>query len=242
MTISSFLDLFKELCLSLFNFLKLIINQNIVQTIIAVFIGGYLSSKISNKQVKDSNNFIILNQSKNEIMENVNSAHVNVNEYIVLLGKICDVILKSNEQVINDETRFKLFNYTNDVTNVINSNRISGNTINANIRLLNSIYENENAVFDEFRKHFLKNLTECTLFMDLKLNKMLELMDKNQKKEIELEEVKKLANSLMFNIFNDIEIKEFINSDAFELYNFINSKISLLIKTDRVKRKRKTEH
>ena len=233
MGLSSFLDLINELIKCMFNFLQLIINQNIVQTIIAVFIGGYLSSKTSSKQVRDSNIFIILNQTKNEIMTNVNSTHVNVNEYIVLLSKICEVILKSNEPVINDETRFILLSYTNDVTNVINSNRISGNTINTNIRLLKSIYKNETEVVDNFRNLFHKNLLECNQYMDLKLNKMLDLMDKNQKNEIKLEEIKMSANSLMFSLFNDLEIKKFIDSDAFEIYDFINSKISQLIAPDR---------
>lgn len=232
MVLYSILIILKELGQNLISFFRLIFSLDIIHTIIAVFVGGFLSSLITRRQVSDSNRFIVLNQARNEIMSNVDNTHENVNRFIISIGKICEVIQNSNDKTINNETRFILMGLTNDVTTIINSSRRSGNVINSNVRLLKLIFKKDNAVFDRFQSRYFENHQICTTYMNNELNKMLDLMDKNQRNEISIQDAKKLASSQMFKIFHDTEIQNFMNSTAFELYEFINTKINYLVAMD----------
>ena len=229
MVLKNFLEIFLDIYFWLFNCLILAINSDIFKTIIGVFVGGLLSSIISKNQVRDNNNFVVLIQIKDEIMQNVDKSHNNVNDFITVLNNMSKTLFNTKNQKNELEKRFIMLNLLTELTNITNSSRSCNNYIVSNIELLKSIYSENDEYILSFEKEFLISSINCIEFLYTKSQNVVDILSERGKNEISIDVLIDKIGAIMKEISENELVSKFMMANAAYIIEFINTEISILI-------------
>jgi len=202
---------------------------NFISTLASVCIGAWFSMRITQKQFKDNNKFIVFTDSKNQIRVLFDEIQNIVNQEVDLLKKINQFITNSVDQYPTEKTKNQIEELFDSLINLNNRLIEKNNHLFSQHRLLSKYFGSDDIVIKDLEDGTIANVSRISNSLIETYNQLKKYYD-SYKVDCDYNRFKHHISSISNRFEKSEDIVQLFNANVSSIDDYLNEFIIKLLK------------